>query len=79
MSIVHQIQSLWLIANRNALQYRLIQNHERVLSAMRTPISFEAAHELDLQIALDNASIQTQLLMIDAQEKALGKYLNKVA
>ena len=79
MSAIQKIQTLWLIAQKYALQEQLFQNNDNYLAALRTPMSLEVAHNLDLQTALTNIRISAQLAAIKQQEKILGKNLNTLA
>lgn len=79
MSAIQKIQTLWLIAQKYALQEQLFQNNDNYLAALRTPMNLEVAHNLDLQAALTNIRISAQLAAIKQQEKILGKNLNTLA
>lgn len=79
MSIVQSVQALWLIARKHALQNQLFENNERLLHSIGNPMDFKAAYKLDLETTLSNMCIETQLKIIDQQEKSLGKKLNIVA
>lgn len=79
MSAIQKIQTLWLIAQKYALQEQLFLNNNNYLAALRTPLDIETAHDLDLQVALANTRIATQLAAIKKQEKILGKNLDTLA
>lgn len=78
---VNLTQSLYLqflTIQKYNLQYRLMQNNMAMMSAIRNPMSYSQAYALDKVLSLDNANIQTQLLMIEAQEEAAKKKLNLI-
>lgn len=78
---VNLTQSLYLqflTIQKYNLQYRLMQNNMAMMSAIRNPMPYNQAHALDIALSLDNANIQTQLLMIEAQEEATKKRLNLI-
>ena len=79
MSAIRKIQTLWLIAQKYALQEQLFQNNDNYLAALRTSMNLETAHNLDLQTALTNIRTFAQLAAIKQQEKILGKNLNTLA
>ena len=79
MSLIQNVQTLWLIAREHALQYQLFLNNERTLSAIRNPINLETAYHLDLQTSLSNAAIIAELATIKAQRESLGKNLDTYA
>lgn len=80
MSIVQNIYNQLLTIRRNGLQYQLMQNHMAMLSAVKNPPADpQQAHKLDNFLALSNTQIQTELEVIETQEKEKDKKLNILA
>lgn len=79
MSFISHIQNLFLTYRKHDLQFKLFQNQNKYLHAMKTPMTMEEAFQLDTDLALENESIKTELTIIEAQQKALGNKLDTFA
>lgn len=79
MSLIQSIYNQFLTIRRNNLQYQLMQNHMAMLSAIKNPPNPQEAYKLDNFLALNNAQIQTELAIIEAQCKGEDKKLNILA
>lgn len=72
---IQAIHRQYLISQRNYLQGRLFQNHEATLSLIRQPYTAGTEYTDNL-LAMDNITIQTQLMAIDAELKNLDKRID---